>query len=965
MNDKEFWVELAKKLTAILAFTVLIVIIIALLGDRIPAGYQVLVYIVVIGGMLIFTLQAVISARAEYKSSTVDTPKLEPPEKQPEISPPQVEHLPPPENPAALSKDEATQAYLQAVVYDNRPLRLAGMDEHAGDPNSVRLSLEEIYIDLDTTTQIEPEETQRRKRRGASDEETEAEMLLEREGKSRPLSVIEALQKATDRRMVLLGFPGTGKSTFVRYLALMMAQELTGEPRRIQGWDGKQPLMPVAISLGRFAESLPKNAKKGCTEHLEAFLKSTLEADNRTAAFAPHLLETLKHEGALFLFDGLDEVANLTLRPIVMEAVENFANTYGRANSKSTFLVTCRTYSYQDKRWQLTQWPQHELALLTDEQIQRFVTLWYDQHTLLDQKRAIEYGDKKQKLMDALRPDDRRRLSEVARFPIILTVMAVVHASYELPDSRAQVYKQCVDLLLEKWNAKRAIMGQEQTRNILGELNVPRARIDQALYEIAFEAHRGRDDDDASGGLVTEKLVSGVMTEYLQDIEKVGVFLEYCQKSNGLLMLQGTVTSPGGDAIPRRVYTFPHLTFEEYLAGRYLDGRGGEIVRKLLDQAHDRWREVTKLLAEYLCFESADRGRMNEIIEALSSPFPQTPTDEDWRALWLAGELLILYKRAFPKASPFETEITVNLQKLIDTTALSPRERAAAADILDELGYLPADLYGFVPIPNPQSPNYLIARYPVTNVQYRRFLEAEDFAEREYWVDFPKFAEPGENYKLMGNWGDEGWKWLQESWDEKKKVYPREWGNPRFGIARMSVPVVDITWYEANAYCKWLLVHWDELAEGEQNPGLKPKLVRLPTEAEWIVAAGGLPSPAGRGAGGEGADRYPWDQAGKITRDEAEILRRANVKESEIGHTTPVSMYPLGVSPTGVWDMGGNVWEWQANQYDEDDGWLALRGGSWANYSDSVRLSARSSGHPPDGWYHYGFRVVALPSGRF
>ena len=953
MNNKEFWIELAKKLTAILAFTVLIVIIIALLGERIPPEYQGLIYIVVIGGMLIFVLQTVLSARAEYKQAAGETPKAEQSVTQPEPPAPQQEPQPSPEPATALSKDEARQAYLQAVVYDNRPLRLAGMDEHAGDPNSVRLSLEEIYIDLDTTTQVEQEETRRKKRDRKPDEQAEMERMLDRESKSRPLSVIEALQISVDRRMVLVGFPGTGKSTFVRYLALMMAQELSGEARRIHGWAGR-PLLPIAISLGRFAESLPKGIQKGQTEHLEKFLKTTLEADKRTAAFVPHLLETLKQDGALFLFDGLDEVANLALRPIVVEAVENFADAYGRANPKSIFMVTCRTYSYQDQRWQLTQWPQHELALLTDEQIQRFVTSWYDQHTLLDQKRAIEYGEKKQKLMAALQPDDRRRLSEVARFPIILTVMAVVHASYELPDSRAQVYKQCVDLLLEKWNAKRAIMGREQTRNILAELNVPRARIDQALYEIAFEAHRGRNDDDASGGLVTEKLVSGVMTEYLQDSEKVGVFLDYCQKANGLLMLQGTVTSPGSNAIPRRVYTFPHLTFEEYLAGRYLDGRGGEIVRKLLDQAHDRWREVTKLLAEYLCFESADLARMNNLLEALSSPFPLEPADEDWRALWLAGELLVLYKRAFPKAYRDEGEIITNLRKLLDAAALAPRERAAAADILDELGYLPDDLHSFVLIPNSELPDYLIARYPVTNAQYQRFLEAQDFGERDYWVDFPKFGEPEKNYAQMEHWGEEGWAWLQKNWDENKKKYPRDWDEVRFGIARLGVPVVGITWYEANAYCKWLLAHWDELLEGEQNPELKPELIRLPTEAEWIAAAGGA----------DPEDRCPWDAKGAVTQEEAEIQRRANVEKSGIGRTTPVGMYPLGVSPIGVWDMGGNVWEWQANYRDKDHDFMALRGGSWINNSNNVRLSRRLNYHPLFNWYYFGFRVVALHSER-
>jgi formylglycine-generating enzyme required for sulfatase activity len=948
---KKFLDTLAAKLTAILAFAILVIFLISLLGDRIPATYKWLIYLAVLGAMVIFALQVILDSMAKVKEkpSTGKPEAIEPEQNEPLMEDQQamledLERVKTKE-PDALSEEEAREAYLQAVLCDNRPLRLAGVDEHAGDPNSVRLSLEEMYIDLDTTTTVVTKD-------GETAQKSDRDLRAFSEKESRPLSVIEALLQSKNQRMVLLGFPGTGKSTFVRYLALMMAKKLLGKSARLEQWD-KQPLLPIAVSLGRFAESLPPEIEKGHTKHVEDFLVETLANDDRMRAFSPHLLEIIQKEGALFLFDGLDEVANLDLRPVVVQAVQDFTDTYGQ-QEKSTFLVTCRTYSYQDKRWQLTNWPQHELALLTEEKIKRFVTLWYDQHTLLDQRRSIEYEQKKKKLLAALQPNDRRQLHHVARFPIILTVMAVVHASYELPDSRAQVYKQCVDLLLEKWNAKRSIMGREQTRNILAELEVPRARIHQALYEIAYEAHATR-EDDSSGGLVTEKLVSGVMTEYLQDIEKVGIFLAYCQKANGLLMLQGTVTTGGRDAIPRRVYTFPHLTFEEYLAGRHLDGKGGDLARELLDQAYDRWTEVIKLLAEYLCFESADRGRMNEILEALSLPFPQNPSDKDWRALWLAGELLVLYQRAFPKSSPFEQGIRANLHKLLEKAALSPRERAASADILDELGYLPNDLHTFVPIPGDPSPEFHIGRYQVTNAQYQRFLKADDFAQKEYWVDFPKFSEPDKQtseIKPMGDWGDEGWQWLQKNWNDEKKVLPRYWNDPRFGITRKGVPVVGISWYEANAYCKWLLAHWDDLPESEQNIGLKPTLIRLPTEREWALAAGGE-DPSGR---------YPWDKEGQVTEKEEEILRRANVRESGISRTTPVAMYPLGVSPHDVWDMGGNVWEWQANYYDNDRDFLAQRGGSWGYAHRFARVSARGDTHPGYRWGNGGFRLCVPPS---
>ena len=440
--------------------------------------------------------------------------------------------------------EQALRAYLNAVIQDNRPLRLAGLADSAGDPTTVRLSLEDIYVTLNTRTLIETPDEKKNK----SEDTRDAIEIAGRE-KSRPLSAIEALLQSQKRRMVLLGLPGTGKSTFVRYLALRLAQEMNGAPRNLEHWQGPA-LLPVAISLGRFSETLPTDIGQGSAADLENFLQNNLEADSRDAsAFAPHILTFLKDEGGLVMFDGLDEVADLSLRPVVVQAVEGFVDLYAK-NPNSRFLITCRTYSYQDAGWQLTGWPVHELALLDPQQIEQFVQAWYDQHSLLDPARELEYAEKRVKLLARLRPGDPRRLYEVAPFPIILTIMAIVHASYELPDSRAQVYMQCVELLLEKWQTKRTIMGRVQNRSLLADLDIPAGRIYQALYEIAFEAHRGRDDKDSKaegGSLVTGKLVNGVMMEHLQDAEKLKIFLDFCESANGLLMLQGTIKRTGAD----------------------------------------------------------------------------------------------------------------------------------------------------------------------------------------------------------------------------------------------------------------------------------------------------------------------------------------------------------------------------------------------------------------------------------
>ena len=248
---------------------------------------------------------------------------------------------------------------------------------------------------------------------------------------------------------------------------------------------------------------------------------------------------------------------------------------------------------------------------------------------------------------------------------------------------------------------------------------------------------------------------------------------------------------------------------------------------------------------------------------------------------------------------------------------------------------------------------FWIGKYPVTNSQYERFLNAPDFTNPIYWLDFLKFDE---KCQPMPNWGNKGFDFLKEEIKKGKtgKLLPRFWDHKDFGISNPHYPVVGISWFEANAYCEWLLQNWDRLPEGRENPSLKPELIRLPLETEWTAASGGV-IPAGR---------YPWDEEGVVTKSLKVILQRANVEESAIGHPTPVYAYPLGKSPFGIMDMVGNVWEWQANFFIKDYEWLAFRGGSWYLNQFVERVSGRQFFHfsrPNKAWSDYGFRVVVLP----
>jgi formylglycine-generating enzyme required for sulfatase activity len=248
-----------------------------------------------------------------------------------------------------------------------------------------------------------------------------------------------------------------------------------------------------------------------------------------------------------------------------------------------------------------------------------------------------------------------------------------------------------------------------------------------------------------------------------------------------------------------------------------------------------------------------------------------------------------------------------------------------------------------------------MGKYPVTNLQYARFINAGGYHERRWWTE-------------------EGWAWHSGRYDSKAPHYLQDWLKQRPPEQRERPfwwedrrwnsplqPVVGVTWFEALAYCAWLT---EQLRKGGADGGASLAEgygVRLPTEAEWEAAMGG------RGT-------YPWGDefdpaclncadawAGSDLSEGSDWAKWIDSNEGREASTTAVVTFPLGRSRAGVWDGSGNVWEWMANPYKAGGDSIALRGGSW-NYSQrDARVSFRGV-NPPDYFYGYvGFRVVVAP----
>lgn len=263
-----------------------------------------------------------------------------------------------------------------------------------------------------------------------------------------------------------------------------------------------------------------------------------------------------------------------------------------------------------------------------------------------------------------------------------------------------------------------------------------------------------------------------------------------------------------------------------------------------------------------------------------------------------------------PNASPSNATARAVEGILSPTEPPKPKLLKPSSDHL-----LPAP-FAWIDIPGnngkkwPAAP-YRIAKYPITNAQFKLFLDAGGYKEQQWWTEA-------------------GWK-VQE---DEKWTEPRYWRDPDWNSAEQ--PVVGVSWYEAIAFCLWL-----SEATGEQ--------IMLPTEKQWQYAA----------QGDDGRD-YPWGPKWDPSRCNNDVLGKG------IRSTTPVRRYEgKGDSPFGVVDMAGNAWELCLTDYENGTNDVtgattprSTRGGSWEdNNTGDFRCVVRLGCDPRFGFDNLGYRI--------
>jgi formylglycine-generating enzyme required for sulfatase activity len=863
--------------------------------------------------------------------------------------------------------------YLAALAGDLAGLKLGEIDVAASDTRREPLQLADVYVPLATQLHI-PQETAlaqwllRDRRPGRSER---AEIETQRE--TRAVSTLEALSQ--HRQLTLLGAAGSGKSTFGASVLLTLAQVWQGHLDQLAKLGEQRThgaLLPIRVILRRFAEQLPAGSGPVHAGDLWAFIGRDLEASGYglSTETRKYVQRIARDRGALFVLDGLDECGSEATRQRVFGAVDELLRSAGQ---QCRFLLTARPYA----------WPGgadpaqgvYALADFNDEQIEQFIRAWY---AALARRQWLSPGEADRKLTDLLAARQRPDLLPLARNPLLLTLMASLHANRgRLPDDRADLYNDSVDLLMLRWNRQ---IGADKA--LLDELAIPTLKLSnlrEVLEELAFAVHaeslvydRRLDADQAatSGAGGTADIGEGRLLQAFRPLlerswDKAAVVVDYIEKRAGLLLGQG-------DRNGERQFAFPHRTFQEFLAACHLAARQdfASDCARLAREAPGHWQVVLPLAARIAKAERGASAADALIGGTAIADFRRTrpPDAADWtRALLAAMQLLEIGVGAIRQRGWTSAIATRVADWLAASLPVHPEDggaasvlRARAGDVLAQLGdprfdpqrfYLPTDeMLGFVRIAADPGfmigtrsadvgrvsqiisedvpaaeinntaapvPEFYIARYPVTVGQFRAFVQATA-------------CEIGDEEALQ---------------------------------APDNRPVCFVKWKRALAWCKWL----NEVLTTSPVFGDSPiaSLVRehhwslgLPSEIEWEKAArGGWPALV-----------FPWG--------DHPDPNRANYDDSSIDHTSAVGCFPA--TGFGLHDMVGNVWEWTQSPwssypYDGSDVWRedwsspgealrVVRGGSWSLHRGLARCAARSGLQPGNWGDLIGFRVVLRSS---
>lgn len=388
----------------------------------------------------------------------------------------------------------------------------------------------------------------------------------------RSFELIDILR--THERLILLGDPGSGKSTLTSCLSWQLCQP---KPKSENYWTKNfGGLVPLPIVL----RELNLKADLSWEGLLDAFLEHRI---GKLLRNRDHIESLLRAGRAVVLLDGLDEIGNLTVRRKLRHAIGAGVSAF----PQSRWILTSRVVGYEQVPFHINVYSEkmpskararkvsrqakqlvamselehnfdlYYLAPFTDKQIQNFASNWYAQHERDD----VGITEKANEFVQAIRANDGTQ--RLARIPYLLTLMALIHhKNARLPHGRTELYDRIAAAYLESIDLRRK----------LNELPYSLTQKKRWLADIAYRMQLRRStarDTPAQGAILATKKdvhhwLTRSMTESGADDAKqeAQALLDYFARRSGLLL-------PRGESR----FAFMHLSLQEYFAASFLEPR--------------------------------------------------------------------------------------------------------------------------------------------------------------------------------------------------------------------------------------------------------------------------------------------------------------------------------------------------------------------------------------------------------
>ncbi|MEI6847263.1 MAG: SUMF1/EgtB/PvdO family nonheme iron enzyme [Chlorobiaceae bacterium] len=774
---------------------------------------------------------------------------------------------------------------------------------------------------------------------------------LQPEDRIRTPEEVMQLGFQSDRLMLVIGDPGSGKTTLMKYYALSCLDH-EHEGYRAFGFNEPLPVFYLPLcdlkKTGTDYEPLPAALTAWSKKH---FLTIPEE----------HFSGWLDERTTLVLLDGLDEISNVQDRIALCSWIDRTVARFPRAR----FVVTSRSTGYRkgDGIEIVVPHKRADVMDFTAEQQETFLQKWFDAAFLRDlpfgteAESALQEQQKEKALKKAssiiafLNQEENKGLRSMAGVPLLLQIMAILWKEREfLPGTLSELYDAALNYLLDYRDSRRGLKPLLSARD---------ARLVLGPVSLWMQEKLGSDEADREQ--MQQKMQAEL--QMLQNPPTAEDFFQNLVDRAGLLVAYGS-----------NEYRFSHKTFREYLAGMQLkEDRSYKQLNKLVthfgSDRFDWWREplrffiahvdakvfdafMQKLFAYWRIKELSQKQQ--DLLVTLVQEAPQKKIDALKHALmhsnsnWRRYVLMCLKVVGVMRASNQNRQqyVLMCLKTIGSAEALAVVSQfeahyTRATGFLNSLEQnahyilIKGGIFTYSVTGKQETvPDLYVAKYPVTNALYRQFINYLQTGKAPVTNSLPIETFRNE-LKAFAKTSDDvaGFsQYLQREKDLAALFRSGYEDDKRFN--KENQPVVGVSWYGARTYCLWLSLM--------ESKGKDTALYRLPTEIEWEYAA----------AGKEGRI-YPWGK-------EEPTSQRANYNQNE-GATKPVGRYPAGATPEGLFDIAGNVWEWTNDLYSNNTSLVAvrsLRGGSWNYGSDLLRCSARFGGVPDGMSVGIGFRVV-------